>query len=395
MGPLILARGAAGDRALRGQDPRQRAGVHGQARARALPARGARGPGPRARTILVGSRHTAESLWAAMDDPTVPRAHAPRARPASTSRSSGRGRAHGPPPSARAGRRLAEQALAAPPAGDERRCSPVSAFTRDPAAAARALPGPGPEHDRLVAFVGKLIVSKGVDLLLAAWPLVLAAVPGRPARRRRLRRLPRDAGGAARRAGRRRPRRRAGHGRRAGRGAEGGPHAPLRCLAAFLDDLDAARGRGAYRGPPRAARAASSSPAAWSTPSWRRCWPPARRRSSRRRSPRRSGWSPSRRRRAARCRSSPSIGARGGPRDPGGRVPGARAAWLGFAVGDARGARPRRAPDRLAAGAGGRPRGDARRRSSDVARERFSWDGVARGVVSRGALGEPADLPEP
>ena len=25
----------------------------------------------------------------------------------------------------------------------------------------------------LVAFVGKLIVSKGVDLLLAAWPLVL------------------------------------------------------------------------------------------------------------------------------------------------------------------------------------------------------------------------------
>jgi len=28
-----------------------------------------------------------------------------------------------------------------------------------------------------VAFVGKLIVSKGVDLLLAAWPLVLAEVP--------------------------------------------------------------------------------------------------------------------------------------------------------------------------------------------------------------------------
>ena len=32
-------------------------------------------------------------------------------------------------------------------------------------------------RDRLVAFVGKLIVSKGVDLLLAAWPLVLARVP--------------------------------------------------------------------------------------------------------------------------------------------------------------------------------------------------------------------------
>ena len=34
-----------------------------------------------------------------------------------------------------------------------------------------------------VIFVGKLIVSKGVDLLLAAWPLVVAANPGRPAAR--------------------------------------------------------------------------------------------------------------------------------------------------------------------------------------------------------------------
>src|SRR2546422_9643654 len=31
--------------------------------------------------------------------------------------------------------------------------------------------------DRVVGFVGKLIVSKGVDLLLAAWPLVLAREP--------------------------------------------------------------------------------------------------------------------------------------------------------------------------------------------------------------------------
>ena len=34
-----------------------------------------------------------------------------------------------------------------------------------------------PARDRLVAFVGKLIVSKGVDLLIAAWPLVLERVP--------------------------------------------------------------------------------------------------------------------------------------------------------------------------------------------------------------------------
>jgi hypothetical protein len=30
----------------------------------------------------------------------------------------------------------------------------------------------------------------------------------------------------------------------------------------------------------------------------------------------------------------------------------------------------------------------------EVARERFSWDGVADGVV-RAALGDPADLPRP
>ena len=30
-----------------------------------------------------------------------------------------------------------------------------------------------------MSYVGKLIVSKGVDLLLAAWPLVVAACPTR------------------------------------------------------------------------------------------------------------------------------------------------------------------------------------------------------------------------
>jgi glycosyltransferase involved in cell wall biosynthesis len=34
-----------------------------------------------------------------------------------------------------------------------------------------------PGRDRLVAFVGKLIVSKGIDLLVAAWPLVLDREP--------------------------------------------------------------------------------------------------------------------------------------------------------------------------------------------------------------------------
>ena len=59
-------RAGAGGSAVRGQDPRLGARVHGQA---ALPAlrslRDARGSRGR-RAVLVGSQHTAESLWAAM-----------------------------------------------------------------------------------------------------------------------------------------------------------------------------------------------------------------------------------------------------------------------------------------------------------------------------------------
>jgi glycosyltransferase involved in cell wall biosynthesis len=43
--------------------------------------------------------------------------------------------------------------------------------------AAAALADLDPGRDLLVAFVGKLIVSKGVDLLIAAWPLVLERAP--------------------------------------------------------------------------------------------------------------------------------------------------------------------------------------------------------------------------
>ena len=52
-----------------------------------------------------------------------------------------------------------------------------SAFARDAGEGARALARLDLANDRLVAFVGKLIVSKGLDLLLAAWPLVLERVP--------------------------------------------------------------------------------------------------------------------------------------------------------------------------------------------------------------------------
>jgi glycosyltransferase involved in cell wall biosynthesis len=94
-----------------------------------------------------------------------------------------------------------------------------------------------PQGDRepLVAFVGKLIVSKGVDLLLAAWPLVRAAHPGvrlelagygayEEALRRLLAALDRGDLEAAREIARR------------GWALEGGEERPLPILSAFLAD---------------------------------------------------------------------------------------------------------------------------------------------------------------
>jgi glycosyltransferase involved in cell wall biosynthesis len=78
-----------------------------------------------AQGILIGSAHTAESLWAALAD--LPG--------------------------------LSEKTRLGPPGVDVEEFSPRG------------------EREELVAFVGKLIVSKGVDLLLAAWPLVRAEHP--------------------------------------------------------------------------------------------------------------------------------------------------------------------------------------------------------------------------
>ena len=76
--------------------------------------------------ILIGSAHTAESLWAALSE--LPD--------------------------------LAEKTRLGPPGVDIEEFRPQ-----------------GARDEQLVAFVGKLIVSKGVDLLLAAWPLVRSAHP--------------------------------------------------------------------------------------------------------------------------------------------------------------------------------------------------------------------------
>jgi len=117
--------------------------------------------------VLVGSHHTAASLWQAItQEGLVERTRL------------------GPPgvDIARFAPRDAVSAGAGIGALVERlrssdvRSGAVSAFARDEHAAAEALARIQPGRDRLVAFVGKLIVSKGIDLLIAAWPLVLERV---------------------------------------------------------------------------------------------------------------------------------------------------------------------------------------------------------------------------
>jgi glycosyltransferase involved in cell wall biosynthesis len=121
-----------------------------------------------ARTVLVGSRHTAESLWAAVGDDLRPRT---RLGPPGVDIEQFVPRA--PDDASAALHALAERLAAEAPA----EAGAGDAFARDHAAAGRALATLDGGRDPLVAFVGKLIVSKGVDLLLAAWPLVLAEVP--------------------------------------------------------------------------------------------------------------------------------------------------------------------------------------------------------------------------
>ena len=122
----------------------------------------------RAGGILVGSYHTGASLWAEMDDPSVqertrlgpPGVDVERFTPRE-------------PDEARAGLdrlRAHLESLGHDAPTDE------SSFARAPGEAAAALATIEP-GDRLVVFVGKLIASKGVELVLGAWPLVLAREP--------------------------------------------------------------------------------------------------------------------------------------------------------------------------------------------------------------------------
>ena len=224
MGPAILAR------ALGGQVP-YAVKVHGSAleytvrpdRERFLPyaLEGIAGAGG----VLVGSRHTAESLWEVTGDATLP--GRTRLGPPGVDVDAFRPR---PPDDAAAElRALADRLDGAEAAawGGE----------RGAAAALRAL---DPASDRVIGYVGKLIVSKGVDLLLAAWPLVVAEVPSarlcivgfgtyREALASMRDALARPDLAALRDIAAR------------GRELEGGPPGELSYLAAFLDSLDADR----------------------------------------------------------------------------------------------------------------------------------------------------------
>jgi glycosyltransferase involved in cell wall biosynthesis len=152
MGPVILAR------ALAGRVP-YAVKIHGSAleyTVRPHPERflpyareGIRG----AAGVLVGSRHTGESLFEVLSD-----------EPA-----------------------LRERTRLGPPGVDVHEFRPrepdLQALASRPAAGWGAESAPDvfrtldPSRDRIVSFVGKLIVSKGVDLLLAAWPMVVDRVP--------------------------------------------------------------------------------------------------------------------------------------------------------------------------------------------------------------------------
>ncbi len=133
-----------------------------------------------ARGVLVGSAHTARSLWDALADPALasrtrlgpPGVDVHRFLPLPDEELGGAPR--------RAAEALAGRLRAAAACGGARG-EESGAFARDELAAARALERFAElargEPPRAVAFVGKLIVSKGVDLLLAAWPLVLEEVP--------------------------------------------------------------------------------------------------------------------------------------------------------------------------------------------------------------------------
>jgi glycosyltransferase involved in cell wall biosynthesis len=277
---------------------------------------------------------------------------------------------------------LADEFERTPPGSAE------SAFSRDPREAAAALRSLRPE-DRLVVFVGKLIVSKGVDVLAAAWPLVLQRVPearlvvvGFGAYRAALERLldalaagDLDAVRALAEQG------------RAAEGGVGGDRSPLRHLLAFLEGIDDAYLAAARRLPDRVVLTGRLEHAelapllalaeAQVVPS---TFPEA------------FGMVAAE---AAACGALPVSSDHSGLAEVtltlAGAAPEEARPWLSFPTGDARGLADRlvawmQAPEEL--------RQATREALVQVARDRYSWAGVARGVIAA-AQGRLDDLPLP
>ena len=132
--------------------------------------------------VLVGSRHTAESLWAALPEPGLraktrlgpPGVDLDEFRPLERAKAAEQARAL-----ADRLRRRSQEPASHESGKPVDRGALESGFGRDRAATADAL-GRLAEvapADQVVSFVGKLIISKGIALLLLGWPLVLAAVP--------------------------------------------------------------------------------------------------------------------------------------------------------------------------------------------------------------------------
>jgi glycosyltransferase involved in cell wall biosynthesis len=376
MGPAILARGLAG------LDVPYAVKVHGSAleytvkpypRFKPYAEEGLAGAGG----VLVGSRHTAESLWAAMGDPGLPARTRLGPPGVDVERFTPRD-----PAAARAGLSALHDRLAAaapPPAA-----APTSSFARHAGEAAAALETIGPD-DRVVVFVGKLIGSKGVELLLAAWPLVLAREP-------RARLL--VVGFGAFRPGLEALAERIAAGDleavAATRDEDGRELPSLSAFAGGLSDEEAADYREAARAlPERIAWAgrldhdeladvlpATEAMAVTST------FPEA------------FGMVAAE---AAACGAFPVVAAHSGlgevARTLAGVVPGEAAEWLTFDVGP-------QAVRGLAAGLTGwllapeDVRAATREAIVAITREKYSWDGVARGVIAA-ARGDLDELPEP
>jgi len=397
MGPVILARGLGGAAPYAVK-------VHGSAleyTVKPQPERflGLAREGLReASAVLVGSRHTAESLWRTLQEPQLPRRTRLGPPGVDVERFSPR-----EPLAAAAGvRALAGVLRRSAEADRDRRATSAeepqshatdaSAFAREELEAAAALERLDPEHDALVAFVGKLIVSKGVDLLVAAWPLVLERVPnarlvvvGFGAYRAGLERLlgALAAGDLAT----------AREIALAGRALEGGTAAPLGHVIAFLDSL-AADERERYL---RAARAVGErvvltgrldhDELAELLPACEALVVPST-------FPESFGMVAAE---AAACGALPLSAAHSGLAEVSGElaraVPAPVAQWLSFAIDDRA---VRALAERLLAwlAADDELRRETRSGLVRTVRERWSWEGVARGVIAA-ARGELGELREP